>query len=89
MLRQKFMKWMVPSVSSQGVLRWGFISAYISLIGAVMVYINAINVCAGSTPFRNAVWIADTPWRATESAHHATRIHGMRSMPYDYDSGRI
>ncbi|MCA9921055.1 MAG: sensor histidine kinase [Anaerolineales bacterium] len=58
MLRQKFMKWMVPSVSSQGVLRWGFISAYISLIGAVMVYINAINVCAGSTPFRNAVWIA-------------------------------
>ncbi|MFQ5422070.1 MAG: sensor histidine kinase, partial [Anaerolineae bacterium] len=51
------MKWMVPSVSSQGILRWGFISAYISLIGAVMVYINAINVCTISTPFRNALWI--------------------------------
>lgn len=57
-IKNQFMQWMIPSVSGQSVLRWGFIIAYISLIGAVMVYINAINVCNSSTPFRNATWMA-------------------------------
>jgi len=57
MLRKRLMQWMVPDVSGQGLLRWGFISAYISLIGAVMVYINAINVANCATPMRNALGI--------------------------------
>jgi len=57
MLRKRLMQWMVPDVSGQGLLRWGFISAYISLIGAVMVYINAIKVGNCATPIRNALGI--------------------------------
>ncbi|MCP5097435.1 MAG: sensor histidine kinase [Chloroflexi bacterium] len=51
------MQWIMPSVEGQGVLRWGFISAYSTLIGAVVVYINFVNACYATLPFQGATLI--------------------------------
>ena len=52
---EKAKNWLIPRASGRGSLRWGFIAAYLGVLGTVMVYFNLIP-SRETTPALSNAW---------------------------------